>query len=180
MHEDIIVSGSGGQGVLVMGQIMTHAAMIEGNHVVWFPTYGPEARGGTASCTVIISSEEIGSPITAYPDTLIGMDVPLFHNFMPSVKPGGTLVINSCLIAPDSVRNDCKVVAIPANKIAEELGSVQSANMVVLGAFIGLSGILRIESVMAALPEIFPAHRHKFIPINEMAIRKGMELVGMK
>ena len=176
MHEEVIMAGTGGQGIMIMGQLLAHAAMHENRQVVWLPSYGPEARGGTADCTVIVSSEEIGSPITATPDTLIGMHQFLFSKFQPSVKPGGTLVINSSLIDVSTLRDDCRTLLIPANQIAEEVGNGRAANMVILGAYTALTGIVAIESLLASLPEVLPAHRHKFIPLNEQAILKGVEL----
>lgn len=178
MHEEIIFAGTGGQGIMVMGQVMAYAAMREGYHVVWFPSYGPEARGGTADCTVIISSGEIGSPISSEPDVLIGMHSFLFRKFMPAVKPGGRIVVNSSLVNISDMRQDCRLLSVAANIAAEELGSVRSANMVVLGAYVASSGILPIESLLACLPEVLPQHRHKYIPLNELAIRKGAALVS--
>jgi len=176
LHEEVIMAGTGGQGVMIMGQLLAYAAMLEGRQVVWFPAYGPEARGGTAECTVIISSEEIGSPISSNPDTLVGMHDFLFSKFMPNVKPGGRLLVNTSLIDSSTLRTDCKVLGLPANKVAEDIGSVQSANMVVLGAYAAMSGIIKVESLLAALPNVFPPHRHHLIPLNEKAIRKGAEL----
>jgi 2-oxoglutarate ferredoxin oxidoreductase subunit gamma len=178
MHEEVIMAGTGGQGIMIMGQLLTFAAMTENRHVVWFPSYGPEARGGTADCTVIVSSDEIGSPISAHPDTLIGMHQFLFNKIQPSVKPGGRLIINSSLVDTTSVRSDCTVLAIPANVIAEEIGNARAANMIVLGAYAASTGIVSVESLIAALPEVLPAHRHKSIPLNELALRRGAELIG--
>lgn len=175
MHEEIIMAGTGGQGIMVMGQLLAHAAMLEGLEVVWFPSYGPEARGGTADCTVIISSEHIGSPITAHPDTLIGMHQFLFNRFQPSVKSGGRLIVNSSLIDPDTVRQDCQVFLVPANEIAEKNGSARTANMIMLGVYIGLTGVVAVESLIDSLPQILPPHRHEFIPMNEAAILEGVD-----
>ena len=176
MHEEVIMAGTGGQGIMIMGQLLANAAMMEGRHVVWFPSYGPEARGGTADCTVIISSDEIGSPISANPDTLIGMHQLLFGRYQPSVKPGGMLVVNSSLIDVSSVRKDCKVLVFPANVIAEEMGNIRAANMVILGAYVALTGAVTLDSLIKSLPEVLPPHRHKFIPLNEQALRKGAEM----
>jgi len=177
VHEEVIVAGTGGQGIMIMGQLLAHAGMVEDRHVVWFPSYGPEARGGTADCTVILSSDEIGSPISANPDTLIGMHQFLFSKFQPMVKPGGRLVVNSSLIDVSSVRKNCRVLAIPANSIAEEIGNARAANMVILGAYAASTGVVSLDSLIASLPEVLPPYRHKFIPLNEAALRKGAELV---
>lgn len=177
MHEEVIMAGTGGQGIMRMGQLLTYAAMLEGMNVVWFPSYGPEARGGTADCTVILSTEEIGSPISSNPNTLIGMHGRLFQKFQPSVKTGGRLFINSSLIAEEGLREDCVVVPIPANRAAEDIGFGQVANMVMMGAYARLTGVVSIESLISCLAEILPKHRHKFIPINEKALRAGADLI---
>ena len=176
MHEEIIMAGTGGQGIMIMGQLLAHAAMSEGKHVVWFPSYGPEARGGTADCTVIISTEEIGSPISSNPDTLIGMHQFLYDKFQPNVKPGGKVMINSSLIAPGTARDDLHALEVPANAAAEEMGNSRAANMIMLGAYVRSTGIVSMDSLVAALPEVLPPHRHKLIPINEKALRRGAEL----
>ncbi len=177
MHEEIVMAGTGGQGIMIMGQLLAYASMIEGRHVVWFPSYGPEARGGTADCTVIISSDEIGSPISAYPDTLIGMHDFLFRKFEPSVKAGGRLVVNSSLIDTSIMRSGCSIIPVPANTVAEEeSGNVRVANMIMLGAYVKSTGIVSMDSLLAALPEVLPSHRHKFIPLNEKALRIGAGL----
>ena len=178
MHEEVVMAGTGGQGIMIMGQLFAHAAMLEEHEVVWFPSYGPEARGGTADCTVIVSSEEIGSPISVHPDTLVGMHDRLFGRFQPNVKPGGRLIVNSSLIEPASVRDDCEVLAIPANRVAEEMGNARVANMILLGAYVACTGIVSVESLLASLPDVLPSHRHKFIPLNEQAIRTGASLVA--
>jgi 2-oxoglutarate ferredoxin oxidoreductase subunit gamma len=178
MHEEIIIAGTGGQGIMVMGQLLAHAALIEGKHVVWFPTYGPEARGGTADCTVIISSEEIGSPISSHPDTLIVMHQFLFGKFQAAVKPDGRLVINSSLVDASSVRSDCKMLSIAANAAAEEIGNPRGANMVVLGAYAVSSGVVSLDRLIESLSEVLPSHRRKLIPLNEQALRAGASLVN--
>lgn len=177
MHEEVIMAGTGGQGMMIMGQILAYAAMLEQHHVVWFPSYGPEARGGTADCTVIISSDEIGSPISVHPDTLIGMHPVLFGKFQCDVKTGGRLFINSSLIDPSMTRDDCQLIPVPANTLAEEIGNIRAANMIVLGAYIEAAGIVKIDSVLESLPRVLPPHRHKFIGLNEKALRCGADLV---
>lgn len=179
MHEEIIMAGTGGQGIMIMGQLLAYAALLEGRNVVWLPSYGPEARGGTADCTVMVSDEEIGSPISATPTTLIGMHQFLFDRFQPNVKPGGLLMVNTSLIDGSTLRDDCEILSLSANTVAEsEVGNIRVANMVMLGAYIATSGVVSIESVVRALPEILPPHRHKFIPLNDKALRIGSELVG--
>lgn len=178
MHEEVVMAGTGGQGIMIMGQLLANAAMLENRHVVWFPSYGPEARGGTAECTVIISSDEIGSPVTAHPDTLVGMHPFLFGKLLSNVKPGGRLVTNNSLIGSEMDRDDCSTIAVSANAIAEEIGNGRAANMVILGAYVASTGVVSIESLVASLKDVLPPHRHKFIPLNEAALRKGAELAG--
>jgi len=172
------VAGTGGQGIMVMGQLLAHAAVVEDKNVVWFPSYGPETRGGTADCTVIISSDEIGSPVTATPDTLIALSQSQLDKFAPSVKREGVILVNSSLAAPPQDRGDCKIISIPANDIANELGSSRIANMVMLGAFIELVKPVRLDSVREALAEVLPPHRHDLIPLNKRALEEGAGLVG--
>ncbi len=180
MQEEIIMAGTGGQGIMIMGQLLAHAALLEGRNVVWLPSYGPEARGGTADCTVMVSEEEIGSPVSANPNTLIGMHQLLFDRFQPDVKPDGLLMVNTSLIEGCALGDDCKVLSIPANEVAEShMGSVRVANMVMLGAYVAASGVVSMESVIAALPEVLPPHRHKFISLNDKALRKGAEFANL-
>ena len=174
------MAGTGGQGIMVMGQLLAHAAVVEDKNVVWFPSYGPETRGGTADCTVIISSDEIGSPVTATPDTLIALSQSQLDKFAPSVKREGVILVNSSLAAPPQDRGDCKIISIPANDIANELGSSRIANMVMLGAFIELVKPVRLDSVREALAEVLPPHRHDLIPLNKRALEEGAGLVGSR
>lgn len=177
MHQEVIMAGTGGQGIMVMGQLLAHAAVEEEKNVVWFPSYGPETRGGTADCTVIISSEEIGSPVTASPDTLIALNQTLLNKFAPLVKREGVILVNSSLAKPPKDRDDCKIVNVPANDIAVELGNMRIANMVMLGAFIELTKPVKLESVCRALVEVLPTHRHDLLPLNERALQRGAEMV---
>lgn len=178
MHEEVIMAGTGGQGMMIMGQLLAYAAVKEDHHVVWFPSYGPEARGGTADCTVIISSDEIGSPISMHPDSLVGMHPALFNKFQSHVKPGGRLFINSSLIESSNLRTDCRVYTIPANTLAEEIGNIRAANMIMLGAYIGATKIVKLESLLQSLSKVLPVHRHEFIELNERALRAGIDLVS--
>jgi 2-oxoglutarate ferredoxin oxidoreductase subunit gamma len=177
MHQEIIMAGTGGQGVMVMGQLLAHAAVVEDKNVVWFPSYGPETRGGSADCTVIVSTDPIGSPVTDSPDTLVAMNQVPLNKFVDSVKREGVILVNSSLAALPENRSDCKVVAVPANEIAVELGNLKIANMVMLGAMVELLKPVSIESVVEALKRVLPKHRHDMIPMNEAALRRGAELV---
>jgi 2-oxoglutarate ferredoxin oxidoreductase subunit gamma len=177
MHQEVIMAGTGGQGIMIMGQILAHAAVIEDKNVVWFPSYGPETRGGTADCTVIISSDEIGSPVTASPDTLIALGQPMLDKFISSVKREGVILVNSSLAEPPKDREDCKIVCIRANDIASELGNLRIANMVMLGAFLALVKPVALDSARKALPEVLPPRRHDLIPLNDCALECGAKLI---
>ena len=172
------MAGMGGQGIMVIGQLLAHATMLEGGNVVWFPSYGPETRGGAAECTVILSSEEIGSPVTSSPDTLIAMTQPLLDKFARSVKPEGMIFVNSSLAQPPDYRADCRIVAIPANDIAAEVGSAKAANMVMLGAYVELLKPVSIESLKASMEEVLPEHNRRFIPVNNAALDRGAQFAA--
>ncbi|HHY15636.1 MAG TPA: 2-oxoacid:ferredoxin oxidoreductase subunit gamma [Firmicutes bacterium] len=169
----IIIAGFGGQGVLVLGQMITYAGMIEDKAVSWFPSYGPEQRGGTCNCSVVISDEEIGSPIVSRPDTAIVMNAPSFDRFEPEVAQGGLFIYNSTLIHKQADRDDIRVVAVPANEIAEELGNARVANMVLLGSFIENTGLLDIASVEKSLAHVLSERHHHLIPLNMKALERG-------
>lgn len=175
MYESVIMSGFGGQGILLMGQLLCYAGMQEGLHVTWMPSYGPEMRGGTANCTVILSTERIGSPVTRYPSSVIALNKPSLDRFEPTVNPGGLLIVNSSLVDKDNFRSDLQVVRVPANKIAEEIGNIQVTNMAALGAYIMAKKIVSLKAAIAALPRMIPAHRQELLPINEKALRQGAE-----
>ena len=180
MHE-IIMAGFGGQGIMSMGQLLTYAGMLEEKGVTWMPSYGPEMRGGTANCTVVITEEEqVGSPIVSNPDILVAMNYPSVLKFKESIKEKGYLIYNSSLIENevevDSVK-DVSIYPVPANDIANELGNPRIANMVALGALIELTHVVTIESVLESLKKVLPERRHNLIPLNEKALRKGAEMV---
>jgi len=177
LHHELIIAGFGGQGVLKMGQTLAEAAMREGRQVVWTPAYGPEMRGGPAFCTVIVSTEPIGAPVVAQADTAIIMDNPSLAKYQLQVRPGGSIIVNSSLIDPDQVRMDRRCLAVRANHIAEEIGEALIVNMVMLGAFLELTQLVRPESVVQALREALPERRHHLIPLNERALAAGAESV---
>ncbi len=172
-HQEVIIAGMGGQGVMVIGQLLAHATLLEGRNVVWFPTYGPETRGGTADCTVIMSSDEIGSPVSSSPDTLIALNQTLLDKFAPLVKREGVIIVNTSLAQPPSYRDDCKIVEVPASDIAADLGNSRAANMVMLGAYVQLVKPVKMESIEAAMPEVLPKRHHCFIPLNKAALAQG-------
>ncbi len=176
MTHEIICAGFGGQGVMLIGQIIAYGGMIEGKSVSWFPSYGPEMRGGTANCSVVVSEKQVGSPIVSEPDGIIAMNRPSLEKFTMAVKPGGTIVYNSSLIEITPDRSGVKILPVPANDIAAELGNDKVANMVALGAYLGLTKVISPTSVEAALKKVLPSRRHKLIPLNIQALQKGLEL----
>lgn len=170
---EIIIAGFGGQGVLVMGQLLANAGMLEGKEVSWYPSYGPEQRGGTCHCSVVISSEEIGSPIVSEPDAAIIMNRPSLDRFEHTVKPGGILVYNTTLIDRAPERTDIKAIGVPATNIADELGNSRIANMVALGAFLQASGVVSAESIERSLAKVLSERHHHLIPLNMQALERG-------
>ncbi|MCF6464638.1 2-oxoacid:acceptor oxidoreductase family protein [Clostridium sp. Cult2] len=176
MEERIIIAGFGGQGVMAIGQLLTYAGMIEGKYVSWLPSYGPEMRGGTANCGVIVSSEPVGSPVVVNSTTAIVMNKPSLDKFEPTVDKGGKLFINSSLIEQKSKREDIEVFYIPANEIADELGNMRVANMVMLGAYLEATKTVDIESILKGFTKVFGENRAHLIPINKEALEKGAEV----
>ncbi len=176
MLVEITIAGFGGQGVMVAGQLLAHAAMDEGKHVAWIPSYGPEMRGGTANCTVIISDEEIGSPVVANPAVAVVMNRPSLDKYEPLVKPGGLLVCNRSLITRPVERQDIRVIAVPANDEAAALGNVRLANSIVLGVLIGCLEVVKIESVVESMRHVFSARQQHLIDLNRQALARGLQL----
>jgi 2-oxoglutarate ferredoxin oxidoreductase subunit gamma len=174
MHQEVVISGFGGQGALFAGQLLTYTGMDEGWHVTWIPSYAPEMRGGTAHCIVIVSDEDIGSPIIRQPSICIVMNPPSMDKYMDLVKPGGLLVVNSTLVRTRSGRDDIEVIYVPANELAAELGNVKMANVVLLGAMLGRREILPIESIKRTLDEHIPERRKHIIEPNKRALDRGV------
>jgi 2-oxoglutarate ferredoxin oxidoreductase subunit gamma len=177
MHEEVIISGFGGQGALFAGQLLTYTGMDEGWHVTWIPSYGPEMRGGTAHCIVILSDDDIGSPIIRQPTICIVMNPPSMDKYETLVKPGGLLVANSTLIRARATRDDITAVYIPANDLAAELGNVKMANVILLGAMLGTREILSIEGIKRTLDQHIPERRKHIIEPNKRALDRGIEYV---
>ena len=175
MYTEIIISGFGGQGVIFAGQLLSYAAMDSGKEVTWIPSYGPEMRGGTANCSVVVSDEEIGSPFVQYPHAVIVMNLPSLDKYESLVKPGGVMVINQSMMNRKVQRKDIKVVYIQGNEIAEELGDRRMTNMVMLGGLLANLPIIKLESMEKALSEHLPAKHHKLLPMNFKALRRGAE-----
>ncbi|MCK4361872.1 MAG: 2-oxoacid:acceptor oxidoreductase family protein [Dehalococcoidia bacterium] len=171
-----IFAGFGGQGVMSMGLNLAQAAMLEGKNVTYLPSYGAEVRGGTANCTVAVSDEEIASPVASSPDFIIAMNQPSLVRFQNQIQSGGVLFINSSLIEAEISRGDIDIVRVPANSIAEKLGSPRSANMVMMGAFTKKSNIVSVSSVIEGLKSALK-DKQKLIAINEKALMAGYDLL---
>ncbi len=177
MEEKLIIAGFGGQGVMAMGQLLTYSGMIEDKNVSWLPSYGPEMRGGTANCNVTISTEPVGSPVVVEATTAVVMNLPSLDKFESSVVSGGNLLINSSLIERKAKRDDLNVYYIPANDIAMDLGSVRAANMVLLGAYIEITGAIKVESVYEAFGKVFGETKAHLLPMNQEALKRGADLI---
>jgi 2-oxoglutarate ferredoxin oxidoreductase subunit gamma len=176
MQEEIIISGFGGQGTLFAGQLLTYAAMDNGFHVTWIPSYGPEMRGGKARCTVVVSDQEIGSPLVRRPSAAIVLNIPSMEAFEPAVKPGGVLVVNSSLVPQRSERTDIRAFHIPASDMAIELGNVRLANVVCLGVLVQATGMVPLQAVTQALEDHLPARHRKLLAPNREALQRGASL----
>ena len=172
MQSEVQFAGFGGQGIMLMGQIMAQAAMDQGYEVVWIPSYGPEMRGGTAYCTVVISDRPIGSPIIRNPKHLVAMNRPSLEKFAPTVQSGGTIFINSSIISIDADRDDVDVIKVPIIEIAKELGNIKTANIVALAAFVSRSQVVDFELLRESVKNKF-AKREKLIPLNMKALEEG-------
>lgn len=174
-----IFAGFGGQGILFTGKVMAYAGMLEGRELSWLPSYGPEMRGGTANCSVIISEEEIASPLCNEPDVLIAMNSPSFHKFTPRVKKGGIVIVNGSMSDCYAGRDDIAVYDIAANDLAMEAGDIRSANIVILGALCRAAQIVKDKSIINCLNEKFVG-KPALMEINERAFKLGKEAAEKK
>jgi len=166
----LIIAGFGGQGVMLMGQMIAYAGMFEGKEVTWMPSYGPEMRGGTANCSVIVSDKKISSPIIVEATAAAVMNQPSLDKFESIVKPGGQLFVNSSLIKDLPIRTDLEVYPIDANEIAVELQNDKVSNMVILGAIVNKTGIVKLESIEKAMEKLFTGNKAKLLPLNKQAL----------
>ncbi|HSN75246.1 MAG TPA: 2-oxoacid:acceptor oxidoreductase family protein [Anaerolineae bacterium] len=182
MHEEIIIAGFGGQGALFAGQLLAYAGMADDKHVTWIPSYGPEMRGGTAHCTVVISDEPVGSPMVRHPSAVIALNLPSLDKYEGLVKPGGVLIYNSSLVERAVYRSDIRVIPTPANAISLEetaavleggLGDARLANVVMLGALLHATGILPLEAIETALADHLPQRHRRWLEPNGRALRRG-------
>ena len=176
MYFDTIIAGFGGQGVMLMGNVLATAAMHAGREVTYMPVYGVEMRGGTANCTVVISDRPVGSPVVFEPVCAVVMNRPSAEKFAPRVKRKGLVLVNSSLVEDKYVKARTKrVVRVPTLELAQEVGNPRLANMVMLGALAQASGVVEVEQVIDSLPKALDKRYHKMIPINSEALRRGAE-----
>ena len=175
MYQGIRISGFGGQGVISAGYLLAQAGMMEGKEVSFFPAYGAEMRGGTANCSVVVATDEVSTPIVSSPDTVIVFNEPSLAKFEPMVKPGGLLIINSSLVNSKATRKDIKVLYVPCNEIAGELGNAKIMNMVALGAFAAATGAMTIDAIAKALPKVYKKLKPEVIELNVKALKRGAE-----
>lgn len=172
-QHDVVIAGFGGQGVLLVGKMLAYAGMREDKEVSWFPSYGPEMRGGTCNCTVIISDRPVGSPVVQHPSAIIVLNLPSLDKFEPLVRSGGLVCLNTSLIQRHPRRNDLRVVNVPANDIAIELNNPRGANMVALGAYLGATGAVSQEGLEEVICETFAA-KPALVEVNLEAFRRGV------
>ncbi len=176
MSQEVIIAGFGGQGVLSMGQLLVYAAMLEGKEISWMPSYGPEMRGGTANCIVIVSQTKISSPILSKFDSAVVLNQPSLDKFVDKVHPGGLLIYERSTIINPPTRADIEVLNIPAIEEAHRLTSKQVANVVLLGAYLERRPIVKPDNVILALRKVLPKHRQHLLSVNENALVRGKEL----
>jgi 2-oxoglutarate ferredoxin oxidoreductase subunit gamma len=172
-------AGSGGQGVLIMGYILSVSAMKEGKHVTYLPSYGAEVRGGTANCIVSISDEEIASPVASSPDFVVAMNKPSMLKYQSLIKRGGIMILNSSLIDSDPDRDDIGIVKIPAHDIALELGSERILNIIMLGAFVAKTGIITHDSILNGMAVVFKGKKVGSMDLNRQALMRGAEYISL-
>ena len=166
MKQKMFFAGSGGQGTLAIGQMIAKAAMDEGREVTWLPSYGPEMRGGTANCTVVVSDKPIACPLINEADLLVVMNLPSLLKFESLVSPGGLLIVNSSLVPEKATRDDIRVCYIPANEEAMALGNDKAANMVILGAILRETNIVRPDTIREQMRHMFSGRKEKYLPMN--------------
>ena len=175
MQKEIIIAGFGGQGVLFGGQVLAYAAMDTGKIVTWIPSYGPEMRGGTANCTVVIADDEIGSPLVKNPPLAIALNLPSFDKYEDVLAPGGTLIVNQSMVDRGAKRTDVNVILVPCNEIAEEIGDKKLMNMVAVGALLTALPEISVKDVEKALEAHLPARHKHLLPKNYEALKRGFE-----
>ncbi len=177
MLEELIIAGFGGQGVLSMGMTLAYAGMVEDKEISWMPSYGPEMRGGTANCIIIVSAAKISSPIISTFDSAIVLNQPSMDKFAPRVKPGGLLLYEKSSVVHPSKRDDIEVIGLCAVEEAMKMGNPKVMNMIMLGAYLQLKRVVENDSIMEALTKVLPEKYHKLLGINEQALVRGEQLI---
>jgi 2-oxoglutarate ferredoxin oxidoreductase subunit gamma len=177
MQTEFVFAGFGGQGVMFAGQLLAYAAMETGLEVTWIPSYGPEMRGGTANCTVVVSKQPIGAPVVASPEAAVAFNAPSLKKYAPQVKSGGVMLWNATLIPDACTRTDITLLPVPASAIAEQIGALKAMNMVMLGAALAARSVLTLDELIESLRRHTPAKRADLLPLNEAALRAGAEVV---
>jgi 2-oxoglutarate ferredoxin oxidoreductase subunit gamma len=175
MQKEILIAGFGGQGVLFGGQVVAYAAMEAGKEVTWIPSYGPEMRGGTANCTVVIADDEIGSPLVKNPPLAVALNLPSFDKYEGELAPGGTLIVNQSMVDRGAKREDIIVILVPCNEIAEEIGNKKLMNMVAIGALLTVLPEITLKDVEKALEGHLPERHKRLLPMNFEALKRGFE-----
>jgi 2-oxoglutarate ferredoxin oxidoreductase subunit gamma len=176
MHEELIFAGFGGQGIMFVGQLLAYTALAEDKHVTWIPSYGPEMRGGTANCTVVISDDPIGSPVCRHPSIALVFNNPSLEKYEPMVMPGGVLVVNASMVVRSAERSDLDVIALPATAIASEMGEVRTTNLVMLGALLTRRPLVEMETIRHVLTEKLGTRKAHLLNTNLTALERGAAL----
>lgn len=177
MYQGLIMAGFGGQGIVSGGIMLAYTGMMDGLNVTFFPAYGAEMRGGTANCSVVISTDPVAAPVVGKPDTVLIMNEPSLAKFEPMVKPGGRVFVNTSLVASRPKRTDVEVIDVAANEIAEELGSIKCANMVMLGAYAQKTGAVKLRTLKNNIKKVYPRAKDALIEMNKKAIDRGAAAV---
>ena len=175
MIAEVLIAGFGGQGIMLMGRLLAYGAIYEGLEVTFYPSYGPEMRGGTANCTVVVSDEEIASPVASEPEFVVAMNQPSFARFQSILQAGGLLCANSSIVNTDSARSDIEILAIPTSELAEKLGTIKVANMIMLGALIRASDMISYDAMVQNLTEILGESKAKLLKVNKEALALGYD-----
>ncbi|BBE30046.1 2-oxoacid:ferredoxin oxidoreductase subunit gamma [Tepiditoga spiralis] len=174
-YHGVIAAGFGGQGVMLFGQLLAFSGMMDNKFSTFLPSYGPEMRGGTANCTVVVSDEYIASPVIDTPNEVIAFNIPSMYKFEKDLVKDGILILNSSVIDREPTRKDIKVIKVPANEIAEKLGFLKVQNMVMFGAYLEATKAVSLDSIKHALEHKLTGKKAKFIDLNMQAIKAGME-----
>lgn len=176
MSDNVYMAGYGGQGILLIGNLLACAAILENKNATYFPAYGPEKRGGAATCTVIVSADEIGSPVIGHPGAALLFNQLAMDKYFEGIAPGGLCIYNSSLVEQvPKHRSDLRLLGVPANELAAEVGNARLVNMIVMGAYAELTGVVSLDSLKSGLDNILPERNKRFIPANILALDCGAD-----